>query len=128
MAKWCVPWLGEPERVALVVLAEAWGPCRCAWGGYQPTRVRERAGLVRAHREDDRAVISIEISPAFRGRGIGPQAIAAMAFAAQKNGWGTPTAYIRTDNVRSILAFRAAGFDVATHASGWGWVTMELRA
>src|SRR5688572_30062541 len=72
-------------------------------------------GSVRFQIEGDHAVISINIAPSYRGRGIGQRAIRlATLFLFENTSVDTILATIRATNVASIRAFQRSGY----HYSG----------
>jgi len=57
------------------------------------------------------AVVSINIAPAARGRGIGPDALRqACALVFEEDAVSAVTAYIKPENAASLRAFEQAGF------------------
>ena len=72
----------------------------------------EPAGMVRFDREGAAAEVSINLAPAFRGRGFAGEILAG-AIGSYRDGNGIPVrllARIRPDNAPSIRLFAAAGF------------------
>lgn len=69
-------------------------------------------GVVRFERSTDgEAVVSVNIAPAARGRGLGPKALRqACTRVAEEDAVSSVIAYIKVDNVASVRAFAQAGF------------------
>ncbi|HVR30115.1 MAG TPA: UDP-2,4-diacetamido-2,4,6-trideoxy-beta-L-altropyranose hydrolase [Thermoanaerobaculia bacterium] len=74
----------------------------------------EPVGTVRFEPADGRAVISVNVAPEVRGRGLGPALICAglAALADTPQPPEAVDAYIRPDNPRSLAAFAQAGFEL----------------
>jgi UDP-2,4-diacetamido-2,4,6-trideoxy-beta-L-altropyranose hydrolase len=69
------------------------------------------AGYVRFDTVDGEAQVSVALAPGARGRGLGPAALRAALVAFRAAGRPEPVvALVRTDNARSLHAFRRAGF------------------
>ena len=85
----------------------------------------EPLGQVRLDRlEDDLAEVSIGLAPAARGRGIGREALRHVAGQAQELGVATLRALVKPENVASLRAFEAAGYDEFERSDD----VVELRA
>lgn len=122
--RWMLSWLCREDQQAWV-LSQSVLKRVPTLAGTCTRDVVTPCALVRVERRNRRAVISVAVLPRFRSMGIGQKAIAHAATFAVVHGWGTPTAYIMAGNVASILAFRGAGFDIASQNDGW--VMMELN-
>jgi GNAT superfamily N-acetyltransferase len=119
--RWMAAWLCKQDRMAWIVESRD----VCSYGAAcRPVS----AGLVRVERRGTRSMMSVAVLPEHRRQGIAQRAITIASRWAIGHGWGTPTAYIHAPNTSSILAFRAAGFEMVGDLCGDGWVTMELRA
>jgi UDP-2,4-diacetamido-2,4,6-trideoxy-beta-L-altropyranose hydrolase len=74
----------------------------------------EPAAMVRFDRDDNRALVSINVAPQLRGRGIGKAALASTCRDFEEaHPEATLWAEVRHENMASKLAFRAAGFEQA---------------
>lgn len=82
----------------------------------------EPLGVVRLDALQDlptACVVSINVAPQARGRGVGGRALAAATEAAIKLGFDTIDAYIRPSNVASVRAFEKAGYKLSEpHSDG----------
>jgi UDP-2,4-diacetamido-2,4,6-trideoxy-beta-L-altropyranose hydrolase len=92
------PWFHEslqrPDRHMYIVLADG-----------------HEAGVVRLDVADAIGTVSIYLSPAWRGRGIGPSALAALeSIAFGPLGLRRIEARVKADNGASLAAFQKAGF------------------
>jgi RimJ/RimL family protein N-acetyltransferase len=86
--------LQRPDRHLLVVLADG-----------------HEAGVVRLDVTDAVGTVSIHLAPAWRGRGVGPSALAALEHIAfGPLGLGRMEARVKADNGASLAAFQKAGF------------------
>lgn len=92
------PWfhqsLQRPDRHLFVVLAD-----------------EQEAGVVRLDVADAIGTVSIHLAPAWRGRGVGPKALAALEdIAFGPLGLGRMEARVKVENGVSLAAFQKAGF------------------
>ena len=72
------------------------------------------SGVVRLDVTGRQATVSIHLAPEWRGRGVGPRALAALADVAfGRLGLVRLVARIKADNAASLAAFRRAGFTSA---------------
>lgn len=86
--------LQRPDRHLFVVLADG-----------------HEAGVVRLDVIDAVGTVSIHLAPTWRGRGVGPSALAALEDVAfGLLGLGLMEARVKADNGASLAAFRKAGF------------------
>ena len=111
---WMARWLFKRDRQAWVVgdeWRETYGP---------DTLNRVRFGLVRCERG---GVVSIEVLPEHRGKGVGLFGVRIATEFILSHGWGTPVAHIRAHNGPSIALFAKAGYEMAEATAGW--VRME---
>jgi RimJ/RimL family protein N-acetyltransferase len=84
------------------------------WWIWVATFDGEKVGTVRAHRVDRVAELSITVAPECRGHGYGAEMIRVAVQQMEASGFADRvTAEIKSWNVRSIAAFRRAGFTVA---------------
>jgi spore coat polysaccharide biosynthesis protein SpsF (cytidylyltransferase family)/RimJ/RimL family protein N-acetyltransferase len=84
------------------------------------------AGMVRLDLEGDRAVVSINVAPEWRGRGVGPAALRAVARRAlDELEPAVLVAKIKRENLASRRAFARAGFRVVEAGE---WLVLERRA
>lgn len=86
---------------------------------------RHPVGLVRFEERDGVVVVSVNVAPEARGRGVGPRLIALGTERALQR-WHVPVeATIRSDNAASRRAFEIAGyrFDRDDRVDGVTWVT-----
>jgi UDP-2,4-diacetamido-2,4,6-trideoxy-beta-L-altropyranose hydrolase len=78
---------------------------------YLVQEASDPVAVVRFGRADGAALVSINVSPHARGRGIGKRALALACEAYERARPGTPlVAEVRPDNVASLSIFRAVGF------------------
>ncbi len=86
--------LQRPDRHLFVVLADG-----------------HEAGVVRLDVTDGVGTVSVHLAPVWRGRGVGPSALAAVEDVAfGLLGLGLMEARVKSDNGASLAAFRKAGF------------------
>ena len=72
------------------------------------------SGVARLDVTGRQATVSIHLAPEWRGRGVGPRALAALAeIAFSRLGLVRLVARIKADNSASLAAFRRAGFTFA---------------
>ena len=92
--RWFDDSLQRPDRHLFIVLADG-----------------HETGVVRLDVAEAAGTVSIHLAPAWRGRGVGPSALAALeriAFGAL--GLARMEARVKADNAASLAAFRKAGF------------------
>jgi UDP-2,4-diacetamido-2,4,6-trideoxy-beta-L-altropyranose hydrolase len=100
-ARWFEASLGRPDRRIYVVEVDG-----------------TAAGMVRLDVEGRQAVVSINLAPEWRGRGVGPLALrglAELAFALL--GLQRLEASVKADNHASVAAFERAGFASSAHGA-----------
>lgn len=91
---WFQQSLQRPDRHLFVVLADA-----------------HEAGVVRLDVTDGVGTVSINLAPAWRGCGVGPRALGALAdIAFGRLGIRRMEARVKADNGASLAAFQKAGF------------------
>jgi UDP-2,4-diacetamido-2,4,6-trideoxy-beta-L-altropyranose hydrolase len=84
------------------------------------------AGVTRLDIVESEAAVSINLAPEWRGLGLGPVALGALAdLAYGALGLRTLRAFVKADNLASLSAFARAGFS-ETHRGG-GVVTLQRR-
>jgi spore coat polysaccharide biosynthesis protein SpsF (cytidylyltransferase family)/RimJ/RimL family protein N-acetyltransferase len=84
------------------------------------------AGMVRLDLQGARAVVSINVAPEWRGRGVGPAALCAVARRAlDEPEPAVLVAKIKRENLASRRAFARAGFRVVEAGE---WLVLERRA
>ena len=92
--RWFDESLQRPDRHLFIVLADG-----------------REAGVVRLDVAEAAGTVSIHLAPAWRGRGVGPSALAALEHIAfGPLGLGRIEARVKADNGASLEAFRKAGF------------------
>ena len=122
---WMARWLFKMDRQAWVVAMRgaAWVVIATGEPSTDTFWEGETAGLVRCERG---GVVSIEVLPEHRGKGVGIFGVRIATEFILSHGWGTPVAHIRAHNGPSIALFAKAGYEM-TGAIG-GWVRMERAA
>ncbi|HIO64400.1 MAG TPA: N-acetyltransferase [Dehalococcoidia bacterium] len=73
----------------------------------------ERVGMVRLDQTKEDFVVSLNVAPSVRGRGLGPQLLVAIETASKGMGANKLVAYIRPDNSPSVRCFEAVGYTLA---------------
>jgi aminoglycoside 6'-N-acetyltransferase len=88
-------------------------------------------GYLQAWREGDAGGLDMFLIPEARGRGLGPDAVRALAAALREGGWTRITVDPYLWNERAIRAWKRAGFEPvkrrsADHEHTADWLLMEL--
>ena len=110
--KWFKNSLLNPRKVLLICYDE----------------IKEKVGIVRFDIENTQTLISINLNPSKRGRGLSSQCLTESIkfFVSNYNLRGRIVAIVKEENIRSIKSFKSSGFILTNKKNGKNYLELKI--
>lgn len=89
--------------------------------------IKEKVGIVRFDIENTQTLISINLNPSKRGRGLSSQCLTESIkfFVSNYNLKGRIVAIVKEENIRSIKSFKSSGFILTNKKNGKNYLELK---
>ena len=89
--------------------------------------IKEKVGIVRFDIENTQTLISINLNPSKRGRGLSSQCLTESIkfFVSNYNPKGRIVAIVKEENIRSIKSFKSSGFILTNKKNGKNYLEFK---